>query len=140
MRSYRLSMLFGVVAIIVGCLALRDESSSSRAAVPPDKKSDEQPAEIKRKEIFKNIVLETQGDTRRVRVNTEVCLREGLLEQLVTKKRQKEHEAILAADIDARHLHVALTLCGAEPGKPVQFRPKLVAPTGTTVKIFLEYK
>jgi hypothetical protein len=63
-----------------------------------------------------------------------------LLEQLLTRKGQKEHEAPLAADIDARHLHAALLIAGAEPGKPVQFRPKLVAPKGTTIKIFLEYK
>lgn len=69
-----------------------------------------------------------------------MCLREGMLEQLVTRKRTKEHEAILAADIDARELHLALTLAGAEAGKVVQFRPKLVAPSGTPIKITLEYK
>src|SRR6185503_12361488 len=31
-------------------------------------------------------------------------------------------------------------LAGAEPGKPVQFRPKLAAPTGTPIKVFLEYQ
>jgi len=106
----------------------------------PDRKDVPQQAEIKRKEIFKNIALETEGEVRRIRVNAEVCLRQGMLEQLLTRKRTKEHEAILAADIDAKHLHTALLLTGAEPGKTVQFRPKLVAPTGTRVKIFLEYK
>src|SRR5205823_4523744 len=47
---------------------------------------------------------------------------------------------ILAADIDAAKLHAALLLAGADAGKTVQFRPKLTAPTGTRVKIFLEYK
>jgi hypothetical protein len=33
-----------------------------------------------------------------------------------------------------------LTLAGAEAGKVVQFRPKVIPPTGTTIKITLEYK
>lgn len=97
--------------------------------------------ETKKAKLAKNIAIETLPDkSRRVLVQAEVCLREGLLEQLLTRKRTKEHEAILAADIDARDLHLALTLAGAEVGKPVQFRPKLMAPTGTTIKITLEYE
>jgi hypothetical protein len=140
MRLYRFSLLVGMAAIL-GCVTHTEDSSSQAAQKEAEKKAEAQPVgEIKKVNIGKNIVLEIQGEKRRVRVNAEVCLREGLLEQLVTKKRQKEHEAILAADIDARELHLALTLAGAEPGKTVQFRPKLVAPSGTTVKIFLEYK
>ncbi len=141
MRLYRLSILFGFVAVVFGCIAHPDESASRAANNVPDKQGEPKPAaESKKVTIGKNIVLEIQGEQRRVRVHAEVCLREGLLEQLLTKKRQKEHEAILAADIDARELHLALTLAGAEPGKTVQFRPKLVAPSGTTIKIFLEFK
>ena len=39
---------------------------------------------------------------RRVLVNAEVCLREGQLELFLCRKQTKEHEAILAADVDAR--------------------------------------
>ena len=141
MRPHRLPIFFGMIciAVIVGCVAHPDESATH--ASPPDKKADAPPApEIKKVAVGKNITLEIQGDKRRVLVAAEVCLREGMLEQLMTRKRTKEHEAILAADIDARELHLALALAGAEAGKPVQFRPKLVAPSGTTVKIFLEYK
>jgi hypothetical protein len=87
-----------------------------------------------------NVLLEIQGKTRRVRVKAYVCLRKGQLEQLLTRKRTKEHEAILAADVDARDIHTALTLAGAEPGKPVQFQPKYMPATGSTVKVALEYK
>jgi hypothetical protein len=140
MHLYRLSII-GFVAAIIGCVAHPDESASPVAHEVPDKIDEPKPAaETKKVQIGKNIFLEVQGQQRRVRVNAEVCLREGMLEQLVTKKRQKEHEAILAADIDARELHLALALTGAEPGRTVQFRPKLVPPSGTAIKIFLEYK
>lgn len=139
MRPYRLSIVLGFVVLVFGCVAHPDDSSSGRAETPPDRKDEAKPAEIKQVKVGKNIVLEIQGDQRRVRVNAEVCLQKGLLEQLLTRKGQKEHEAILAADIDARELHLALTLAKAEPGKPVQFRGKLAPPTGTTIKIFLEY-
>ena len=136
MRSHRLSVLCAVVAIaVIAYIAYHGESSSQAT-----EKKDPPKVEIKKVPVGKNIVLEIEGDKRRIRIESEVCLREGMLEQLMTRKRTKEHEAILAADIDARELHVALTLAGAEAGKTVQFRPKLAPPTGTTVKIFLEYK
>lgn len=93
----------------------------------------------KRVEVGKNVTLEIEGDKRRVLVNAYVCLRQGHLEQLLTRKQTKEHEAILAADVDARHIHSALMLAKAEPGKPVQFRPKFQPASGTVIKVFLEY-
>lgn len=92
-----------------------------------------------RKEIGKNVYLEIEGGKRRVLVNATVCLRKGQLEQLLTRKRTKEHEAVLSADVDARNIHLALTLAGAVEGSPVKFRPKFMPPTGGAVKISLEY-
>src|SRR5262249_45078688 len=127
-----LSVLFGLAAAAIACAV------TSRSLTATEKKEAPK-VEIKQVKLGKNIVLEIEGDKRRIRVEAEVCLREGMLEQLMTRKRTKEHEAILAADIDARELHAALIIAGAEAGKTVQFRPKLTPPTGTTVKIFLEY-
>jgi len=143
MTIFRLSFCLVVLSCVamLGCVAQTDDPSPTGTAQSGEKKEDAKPqAETKKVAVGKNITLEIQGDQRRIRVNAEVCLREGLLEQLLTRKRTKEHEAILAADIDARELHAALTLAGAEAGKVVQFRPKLVAPTGTTIKVFLEYE
>ena len=95
---------------------------------------------VKRAEIGKNIVLETQGDKRRVRVAAEVCLREGALEMLMCRKNTKEHESVLHADIDARQLHLALLAAGAKAGTPVKYEPKYAPATGTTIKITLEYQ
>lgn len=89
--------------------------------------------------VGKSVTLEIDGDQRRVLVNAYVCLREGLLEQLVTRKRTKEHEAPVATDADGREIHLALTLAGAEPGSPVKFRPKFEPPRGTEIKVTFEY-
>src|SRR4051812_9332319 len=78
----------------------------------------------KKAPVGKNIFLEIDGEQRRVLVQAYVCLRQGTLEQFLTRKRTKEHEAVLAADIDAREVHAALVLARAEPGHPVRFQPK----------------
>src|SRR5262245_17279797 len=94
----------------------------------------------KKLQVAKNIHLEVDAGKRRVLIDSTVCLRQGQLEQLLTRKRTKEHEAILVADIDAREVHRWLTVAGAEAGSPVKFQPKLVPPTGTPIKVSLEYK
>src|SRR6516225_7540165 len=100
------------------------------------------PAQDKAKkvEVGKNVFLEIDGQSRRVLVHSTVCLRKGMLEQLMTRKRTKEHEAILAADVDARDIHKALLLANAAAGSPVKFRPKFELPRGDVIKITLEYE
>ena len=88
----------------------------------------------------KNVFLEIDGTKKRVLVMSKVCLRMGQLEQLLTRAGQKEHEAPLTADLDAKDIHTALLLAGAEPGSPVKFVPKLTPPTGTVIKVTLEYQ
>jgi hypothetical protein len=94
----------------------------------------------KRAEIAKNIVLETEGNQRRVRVAAEVCFREGPLEMLMCRSGTKEHESVIHADIDARQLHAALLLTGAKPGSPVKYEPKYAPASGSTIKVTIEYK
>lgn len=146
MNICRLTVLSACIAAILGCVAQPESAPSqtqTRSGAASVRETDE-PAkpepERKKAEIKKNIFLETQGDKRRVLVNSVVCNRKTMLEQLLTKKGQKEHEAILSADIDARDLHAVLMVAGAEPGSTVVFQPKFKAPTGTTIKIFLEYE
>jgi hypothetical protein len=97
-------------------------------------------AEANRVPLAKGVALEVEDNKRRVIVETKVCLRQGQLEQLLTRRRTKEHEAILVADVDGREIHKALLLAGAEPGAPIQFQPKLVPPSGTSIKVFVEYQ
>jgi hypothetical protein len=86
-----------------------------------------------------NVWLEMAGGKRRVLVSARVCLRQGGLEQFLTRKGKKEHEAILAADVDARLIHVALTTAGATPGSPVQFTPVYRPATGTVIRVSVIY-
>ncbi len=107
-------------------------------------------ADHKKVEIGRNVVLEVQGEKRRVIVQAEVCLREGMLEHLMCRyegqgdKRRgtKEHEAILTAEVDARDIHKALILAKATPGTTVRYKDDgtVVPPTGTKIKVTLTYK
>lgn len=86
------------------------------------------------------VFLEIKGKERRVLVEAYVCQRKGRLEQFLTRTRTKEHEAILAVDANAKDIHVALTLAGAEAGKPVTFEPKYMPASGTRINVFVEYQ
>src|SRR5205807_1780231 len=66
--------------------------------------------------------------------------REGHLEGLLCRARTKEHEYILAADVDGRQVHAALMAAGARPGSPVRFVPRYAPATGSAVKVTLRYK
>src|SRR5262249_53115475 len=94
----------------------------------------------KRKQLAPNVFFENEGGKRRVVIVAEVCLREGQLEGLLCRTHTKEHEYILAADVDARAVHTALMVAGAEPGRPVQFIPKYVPATGSAIKATLRYQ
>ena len=95
----------------------------------------------------KTLLLETLDDgTKRIHFATEVCLREGvLLEVLVCKAQTKEHESILRTDLDAKLLHAGLVAIGAKPGHPVQFvdpktkEEKYTAATGEKIKVTVNY-
>lgn len=98
------------------------------------------PAPPKRVDVGKNIVLEIPASgPRRVRIASEVCFREGPLELLLCRKNTKEHEAILAADVDARQIHTALLAAGAKVGSPVKWEPKYQPAKGSKILVSLEY-
>jgi hypothetical protein len=116
----------------------------SAAATPKETSRPEKAAPAKRIPAGKNVFIEIQGKHRRVVLNAYVCLRQGMLEQLLTRRRTKEHEAILAVDADARDVHKALLVTGAEPGSTVKFQKKgdkfvIVPPRGTRIKVTLQY-
>jgi hypothetical protein len=96
--------------------------------------------EVKRAPLGKNIELETEGEKRRLRVQAEVCFREGPLELLLCRKYTKEHEAVLSADLDARQLHLALLATGARAGSPVKYEPRYQPAHGSEIAITLQYE
>jgi len=125
----RMALILAVTGAFLGC-AEQDSGKKDSQSGSPGKKVP----------IGKNVSLEVQGDKRRVLVDAYVCLRQGQLEQFLTRKQTKEHEAILAADVDVRDIHTALLAAGAQDGKPVQFQPKYQPATGSVIKITLVYE
>src|SRR5438552_1846930 len=119
-------ILLGAALILFGC-----------ALEPPEepRKQGSAPAEVKKIAAGPNVWVEIQGERRRVGLQARVCLREGQLEQFLCRKNTKEHEAILAADLDARDIHKALLLTGAQPGSPVRFQPKFKPASGTRIRV-----
>jgi len=124
------------VLTLVGATGCEGEVPTKQQAKPKDTAA----PETKKAQVGKNVWLETQGDKRRVLVNAYVCLREGQLEQLLCRRHTKEHEAILAADVDAKEIHAALILARAEPGSVVQYQPTYKPPTGPRIKVTLQYE
>ncbi|HEV8062899.1 MAG TPA: YdjY domain-containing protein [Gemmataceae bacterium] len=90
--------------------------------------------------VGKNVWFENRDGHRRVLVDAYVCLRVGQLEEFLCRRYTKEHESILAADIDARDLHQALVLTGAEPGGPAEFDPVYKPAHGSRIKVSVEYQ
>ncbi len=77
---------------------------------------------------------------KRLLLRTHVVLRQGLLEMLCCLKQTKEHESIVALDGKAYVAHAGLLALGARPGRPVQYEPKYVPPSGQRVDIFVNWK
>ena len=137
-RSWgRWLLLAGVLFAGPGCGDEVDRPAPRTASAK--QASPEKPIKGEKVKVGPDIYLEVLPHTRRVLVSTRVCLREGTLEGLLTRKNTKEHEYILAADIDARQLHTALTLAGAKPGSPVEFDPYRPA-SGTPIKVLVQYQ
>jgi hypothetical protein len=136
--SFFVGITFVGTMLMLGCESAAEREDTRPKAKPAAK---DKPEETKKVEVGKNVVLEVLPDKkRRVLVHAEVCLREGMLEQLLCRKQTKEHEAILSADVDARQIHAALNLAGAVEGSPVRFVPKFRPPSGTTIKVSVQYK
>src|SRR5438105_4031790 len=116
------------LSFVLGCA----QPSSKQ---PPASNEEAEQPELKKVSMGPNVWLETSGDKRRVLIDGYVCLREGLLEHLMCRRNTKEHEAILAADIDARDVHKALLLTGIEPGSLARYEPEYRPPLGPEIAI-----
>src|SRR5579864_3554674 len=129
------------LVFLVGC-----EPPKAEPPKPPDKPKENpppKPAESKKTALnpIGTLFLESFPDGRkRILIESEVCLREGILEQLLCRAQTKEHESILHANVDARQIHAALEAIKAKPGTTVKYEPKFQPPTGTTIKVSLEYE
>ncbi|GBD36193.1 hypothetical protein HRbin36_01314 [bacterium HR36] len=95
--------------------------------------------------VLRSFVVRPGAD-RQVSVAAMVVLRHGYLEHLLTTQAAgKNHESVLAADIDALHLHIALMAIGAKPGKPMEYREEngrrvFVPPQGERIAVRCAYR
>ena len=124
--------------VFLACLAGTGCDEGADRSNKPEPKP--KPPAGKKVRVGDNVYLEVTGTRRRVLVTAEVCLRKGPLEQLLTRKNKKEHEAILSAALDARKIHEALVLANAKEGEPVRYLPKFRPPSGTSIKVTLVYE
>jgi hypothetical protein len=83
-----------------------------------------------------------------VDVEAEICLRKGLLELIACTRNTKEHESIVMIHAKPSHIHTALLLLGAKPGRPATIervddpdsgKPQFIEipPTGHPVDVYL---
>ena len=78
--------------------------------------------------------------TKRVILRTEVACRDCILEMLLVPEGNREHETILRIRSKAFVIHTALLALGLEPGKPAEFSPEFVAPTGPEIRLQLVWQ
>jgi hypothetical protein len=72
-------------------------------------------------------------------VDGQISLREGMLEMFACTRGTKEHESIVSANTRAFLVHAGLLQLGAEPGRPVQFVPEYVPPSGTEIEVLVRW-
>ncbi len=80
---------------------------------------------------------------RRVEVDAEVVLREGMLELLACSPNTKEHESILRVHARPLHIYQAMGLIGLEPGTPARYHEKqrrMLPPEGESVLLHVRYR
>ena len=124
-----------LVGCLVGCYEQQEIKKQSQAPQPETKELKPVKEEAKKVPVGPNILLEVDGDARRVWISGEICKREGPLEQFLCRAGTKEHEAVVSAAIDARDLHKALLLAWAEAGSPVTFQPVYKPATGSLIRV-----
>ena len=85
---------------------------------------------------------------RFIDINATVCLDIGLLELVACTKNTKEHESIVVLNARPMHIHAALLLLKAKPGRPAMqkvidnenLRWVPVTPTGEQIEVSLVFK
>ncbi|MFO1003122.1 MAG: YdjY domain-containing protein [Planctomycetaceae bacterium] len=145
------SFVFGTVFVseVQGQLPATPKVKANETPVPvPDKGPDDE----KKKPLpvlHEKLVAEMKGATplnpeatvlldvasSRIILRTDVACRDCLLEMLLVPEGNREHETILRIRSKAYVIHTGLLALGLEPGKPAEFSPAFVAPSGPEIDI-----
>lgn len=122
----------------LGTMACGDEPAASAQA---DETRITDPRESKHlKQLAPDEEAWVDPEAKRVVLGGVICLREGPLEMFACVAGTKEHESIVAVNSKAFVVHAALLAMGAEPGSPVEFRPKYKPATGTEVDVWVYWR
>ncbi len=91
--------------------------------------------------VNKNIWIDANPKARRVLVRAYVCRQRAPLEEFMCRKDSKEHESVLAADLDAKSLQAALLAAELKPGAPARYDGETFhPPSGEKLEITVEWK
>lgn len=141
-RKFGICLALFSTAVTLSAQDREAEQASGTKVVREGAKPTEAPAKLTNELVPLNregtVLLDAQR--KLVVVNSQVALREGMLEMLLCKKNTKEHESILAFDGKAYIVHAGLVALGIDPGGPVSFQPQYMPPTGPRLKIELVWK
>ncbi len=72
---------------------------------------------------------------KRIVLGGKVARDRGQLEMFACLRQTKEHESVVSVNTKAQIVHALLVLLGADPGHPVEFRPKYRAATGPEIEV-----
>lgn len=128
-----------VVLLLGGCRGADRAEAAEEGRLPADGK-------LKPKAVaFKLPHITVNREKGYVDVDAKVCLREGMLELIVTTVGGKEHEACFAILAKPRHVMVGLLVIGLKPGSPGRFVGRggdywQVNPSGDPVTVSVIYK
>ena len=136
MHSFFLFLIFGIFI----CLPVFPESE--QVSHVPQHWPTDQDGSLKLPGISLNPV------DRFIDINATVCLNHGLLELVACTKNTKEHESIVVLNARPIHIHAALLLLKAKPGRPAMqkvidnenLRWIPVTPTGEQVEVSLVFQ
>ncbi len=129
MTQSRIQMSALALMLVVAALCHAEET-------PPPATPNEAPKERLIK-LAKDHAVWIDMQRKLVVVDGEVAARDVGLEMFACPKGTKEHESVIAVQSNAQLVHAGLLAVGAVAGHPVQFDPKYVSATGTTVDIYI---
>jgi len=87
--------------------------------------------------------LEVDRSRRELRVNAQVAMDRGWLEQAVCRAGTREHESLLVVEASPRAIHAGLLLLGLQPGAPGSWTQsadgalRSAPPTGDPVELWV---
>jgi hypothetical protein len=91
--------------------------------------------------VNQNIWIDTNPKARRVLVRAYVCRQRAPLEEFMCRKDSKEHESVLAVELDPKSLQAALIAAELKPGSPARYDgEKFHPPSGERLEITVEWK